>query len=430
MPNRLSLRDHADRAALTDELHARPFAQLATPVVASYVAFLTGEGSAAADRAHAEALAVALGAPWPADTRDFAIFGTDGVRVRWERHTEFTSYTVFAEGPVGPAAPFARDPLTLLPPAWLAACPGEVIVATRVAVLAPDEPLDAEAVVALLASDQNAAALVSGGDAAVYTDFRIHADGAGRILIEDRGLRPRQAGRLVQRLTEIETYRTLAMLGFQVSRALGPDLGRLEQSLAAVAGAITSSMGAADDRAALDRLSAIAAEVERIAADHSYRFAATRAYRTLVERRVEDLRQQRLAGWQTIGEFLDRRFGPAMRTVDAVAARHLALADRVQRASTLLRTRVDVALQEQNQALLRSMDDRADAQLRLQQTVEGLSVVAIGYYLVGLLAYLAKAAKAAGVPIDPDLAAGVALPLVLGAVWIGIRRLRHALKKA
>ena len=141
-------------------------------------------------------------------------------------------------------------------------------------------------------------------------------------------------------------------------------------------------------------------------------------------RRITELREDRIEGMQTIAEFMSRRLAPAVSTCEAVAKRQESLSARVARASNLLRTRVDLALEEQNRDLLKSMDRRASLQLRLQETVEGLSVVAISYYLVGIVSYMAKALKGVGLPIDPDLAVGLAIPVVLFLVWSGVKRIR------
>jgi uncharacterized membrane-anchored protein len=180
------------------------------------------------------------------------------------------------------------------------------------------------------------------------------------------------------------------------------------------------------ERRLLDRLMALAAEVERITAAADYRFGATRAYHALVERRIAELREQRIApGVPTLGETMDRRLAPAMRTCAATAGRLAALAERLARSANLLRTRVDVALEQQNHQLLTSMDRRAHLQLRLQATVEGLSVAAISYYVIGLLGHVFEAARHAGAPLDPEVATGLAVPFVLGAVWLLVRRIRR-----
>src|SRR5690606_7275024 len=209
-------------------------------------------------------------------------------------------------------------------------------------------------------------------------------------------LRPRQAGRLVQRLLEVETYRTLALLAFPMARRHVADLSRLGDELTSITQELTRAAGAGDEQALLDRLTAVSAEIERLSAETSYRFGAARAYYALVLKRIAELREERIEGLQTISEFMDRRLTPAMRTCEAVAERLDGLANRVARAGQLLRTRVDILLEAQNRDLLRSMDRRARLQLMLQETVEGLSVAAITYYGVGLVAYLAKGHAAAG----------------------------------
>ncbi|HVC10220.1 MAG TPA: DUF3422 family protein, partial [Burkholderiales bacterium] len=110
--------------------------------------------------------------------------------------------------------------------------------------------------------------------------------------------------------------------------------------------------------------------------------------------------------------------------------RLLELSERVARASALLATRVGVARERQNQDLLASMDRRASLQLRLQETVEGLSVAAITYYVVSLVGYAAKAREAAGVRINPAVAIGVAIPVVAVLAGLGVRYVRRRIARA
>jgi len=157
----------------------------------------------------------------------------------------------------------------------------------------------------------------------------------------------------------------------------------------------------------------------------SFRFGATGAYEAIVQQRIEALREARFEGRQTFAEFMLRRFDPAMRTVKSTETRLRSMTDRAFRAGELLRTKVEVDRSAQNQALLESMDRRAALQLRLQETVEGLSVVAISYYAVNLLSYL-LAPVGAGIGIDkPWIAAGLVLPVVAG-VALMTRRVRKA----
>ncbi len=229
----------------------------------------------------------------------------------------------------------------------------------------------------------------------------------------------------MQRLFEIEIYRAMSMLGLARARALGPELKRLDGALAAVMDEMVSALASPDE--SLRALLQASAEVEAAAARSSFRFGATRAYERLVTQRIEVLREQRVTDHQTIGEFMARRYDPAMRTVEAAAERLRAMSGRAARASDLLRTRVDVARSAQSATLLESMDRRADLQLRLQRTVEGLSVVAISYYAVGLALYLlAPLAAAAG--IAAPVAAAAVTPVVVLAVWWMVRRIRRTME--
>jgi uncharacterized membrane-anchored protein len=173
----------------------------------------------------------------------------------------------------------------------------------------------------------------------------------------------------------------------------------------------------------------LSAEIERIAAETTFRFGAAQAYYALVERRIDELREERISGIQTIREFIDRRLAPAMRTCESTRERLDALSRRVSRATQLLRARVEVQLESQNRDLLHSMDRRARLQLRLQETVEGLSVAAITYYAVGLVGHAGKALKALGLPVPVEVVSGAAIPVIALAVWLGVRRVRRLVSR-
>jgi uncharacterized membrane-anchored protein len=322
------------------------------------------------------------------------------------------------------ARPFAETAMGLLPPGWLAGIPGNTVVAAH-AKLAP--AAEAAPEMARIADffNGNVAVGAAVGDGAGYafTDFRIHDDGCSRFVLFDRSFTPRQAGRLMQRLFEIEAYRMMALLALPIARRQAPRVLAIERALAT----LTDDMARDGDRdeKLLGELSRLAAEVESGLAASSFRFGAARAYHDLVRQRVAELRESRQDGFQTIEEFMNRRLAPAMATCTSVSRRLHDLSERVARASALLSTRVDIARERQNQALLASMDRRARLQLRLQQTVEGLSVAAITYYIVGIVGYLAKALKAAGFSVNPDLATGLAIPLIALLIVFGLRRVRQ-----
>ena len=425
------LKDHPLRVVLTNEVHTRPSEVLSTPVRATTLAMLSGEGASEDDRHHLEKLCDWAGVPRPPEgaTHYSGSFGS--FRRKWERHTEFSTWTVFRPSAAGNGAladPFLEPALNAIPREWLAGLPGDLMVGIHVAVLDADtaEP-SPNMLAALFGSHGYIGTRIAGRAATAWTDFRIHGDGFSRILIADHSMTPTQAGRVVQRLLEIETYRVMALMALPVARGVLPRIGPIEADLADITARIAKLRGLDDERELLDRLTLLAAQTEQIAAETAYRFGAARAYYNLVERRIQELREVRIEGLPTVGEFMDRRLAPAIRTCEAVQSRLEALSQRVARASTLLRTRVEIAVEGQNAELLASMDKRAQLQLRLQETVEGFSVVAISYYLVGIVGYAAKGMKGFGMKVDPDLVVGLMIPIVIAFVWSGVRRIRKVI---
>lgn len=418
-------REHDLRRELTNELHARPQERFAAPARISHFALMTGEmeESVTADHAHLTGLCnrFDVNPPEPDVTHFTADFGE--FHLRWERHTEFTCYTVFVSGAFDD--PFQEAASDRLPADWLEAVPGELLVASALAFAADESIEDGVSKSGWFARESLCCSRVSDGSATVWTDFRIHDDGFSRFLVVDDGLTGRRAGRLIQRLLDIETYRTMALLALPEARRIGPEIARIDGILAQLSTTLGQVANVADERDLLNRLTGLAAEMEVLQAATGYRFGAARAYDALIEARIAELREERVAGWQTVGEFMSRRFAPAMRTCHSAARRLDQLSPRVARASTLLRTRVDIALEDQSQALLTSVERSARRQLRLQQTVEGLSVVAISYYLLGLIVYAATALETLVPVLSPKMAAGVALPFVVAGVWLGVRRLRN-----
>jgi uncharacterized membrane-anchored protein len=430
--------DHALRITLADEVHARPPEPVRAPVRASYVAVMVDADDRARELAHLGTLCAKHGVMPPGtDVTHFrAQFGA--LRLKWERHGEFSGYTVIADDLSG--TPFERVAASQLSAGWLAGVPGATVAAVHVE-LSSVPAGQATAVPAEMLADAFDNQIVVGagiadGAAEVYTDFQLH-EGCSRFMVVNRGLTERQAGRTLQRLFEIEAYRMLALLALPIARRQSPRIVQIESALATLTDGIatentsqTKQDGAPDDEKLLHELTRLAAEVESGLAASQFRFGACRAYFELVTRRIEELRETRLPGMQTIEEFMARRFTPAVDTCTTVSQRLHDLSERVAQASSLLSTRVSIARERQSQALLASMDRRAKLQLRLQQTVEGLSVAAICYYAAGLVGYLAKGLKAAGLRIEPDVAVAVTIPIVAVGVLMAVRRARKRIKAA
>ncbi|RPI12028.1 MAG: DUF3422 domain-containing protein [Lysobacterales bacterium] len=419
--------DHPLRIELNDEVHARPSESLKAPLRVTFLALYSDPADRAQEWEHVSALLRRYGhEPPPRATHYSADLGP--FRLKWERHSEFARYKFIVEGAA--PDPFETPALAAVPADWLAGLGGRTLVATHAAVLpAPAVPLDYEEIAARhFAGNVLVGAAVADGAGVALTDFRIR-DGYGRLLLLDRTMTQRQAGRMLQRLLEIDTYRLLALLTLPVAQQLTPWLTTAERELAEVTSQLVGATEASEP-VLLDRLTRLEAEIEQRESAHHYRFTAASAYYGLVQRRIEELREVRIQGLQTFQEFTGRRLAPAMNTCTSVAARIESLSQRVARATQLLSTRVDVSRERQNQQVLASLNRRAEAQLRLQQTVEGLSAAAITYYVVGLVGYVAKGLAHAGWPISVETVVALSIPVVALATIAGVRHVRKVVARA
>lgn len=420
---------HPDRFELANEVHARPPEALQAPTRLTFLALLSDRSKREEEWQRLVDLAQTYDAP-PPEPRTNHYSGDFGAfRIKWERHTEFSRYMIIAVD--HGEAPFERPAIDEAPADWVASIPGELMVASEVVIRpAGSDALEHDAMSrAYFGGHGMVGAILSGGSAIGFTDFHIHEDGFSRFLIEDRAATPRQAGRLVQRLLEIETYRIMAMLTLPIAQRLTPLLNDGERELAEITEAMVG-IADEDEPKLLDRLTRLQARIASEDADNRYRFTAADAYYDLVQRRIVDLREERIQGLPTFGEFIERRLAPAMGTCAAMSARQENLSRRMERATQLLSTRINIANERQNQGILESMNRRAQLQVRLQETVEGLSIAAITYYVVGLINYLVKGVKAAGAELNPALITALSIPAVAVVIALGVRKVRKMVTKA
>ncbi len=421
-------REHEFRAAVLAELHARPFLPLDAPRRIYHFAFATDHDEAVADREAVGALALAHGvlAPDPHAKFHYFIFGD--WRLRWEQHTEFTTYS-WSTG-LDAAVPFAHpDPLKAGEIAFRA--PGRLIVATQLCVVDGARPLDELA--ALFNSQSLCVIGVDDRDAQVLTDFAVDAYGFTRMLIRAKELPRFEAGRLAQRVLEIETYRTMALLGLPVARQVSPELGAMERELSGITDALNEEHDMRTSYRLLKRLSDLVASSEALSTRTAFRFDASRAYRALVKNRLAQLQERREGQYVTISDFLNARLDPAIETCNAVEARQTRFSARVERATDLMRTGITLEMERQNSALLKDMNRRTRLQMRLNRIVQGISIAALAYYLIGLFAYLAKGLKEEGVlpeKISADLASTLALPVAVLIAMAFMARVRRLSQEA
>jgi uncharacterized membrane-anchored protein len=406
---------HANRADALGEIHARPAPAISAPRALIKLCFMT-EGGPAVDHAVLSELSRRHGAAPPEKQARHHTISTGKGSLRWERHTEASTYLWEGAPPRRFGEAMTGHPFGEEFPA-----PGTLIAGARMEIRkhspASMKLIDKFDPATLCCSS------VEGGLAVVVTDFRQDSSGLTQILVLDKGMSPQRTGALAQRLFDIEIYRTLAMLGLPLAQRLSPRMRKAEDQLVA----LTSRMRTVrteESEQLLNEMTSLAADLEADAASSLYRFGASRAYDEIVHDRLNALGEEPVTGYDTWRSFLERRIAPAMRTCRSVEERQANLSRKLARAATLLRTRVDVAVEKQNRDLLHSMNTRAKLQLRLQQTVEGLSVAAVSYYVVGLIAYLAKGIGAERFGVSDSVITAIAVPVVVIAIWGVVRRIR------
>jgi uncharacterized membrane-anchored protein len=422
----------AGRISAHDELHARPVTSIVIPAMVTQLAVLTEGHSAAEETAYLRGLAAAHGLEVGATDVGLSLSLDAAASLSWERHAEYSLYTVLQ--PLDPSAVAGvSDPdllaLLPLPAGWLSGVPGRTLAAVHVVLLAAREQPDPDAArqaQLLLGPGRMLGSLVKDGTARLYTTYRLRPDGTSRFLVLCDDVTEGRAGRIAASLLDAERYRMLALLGFPLARRLVARLDELESRLAEFTHAIEDEHR--DDRTLLDELIALAAQVETEIAAHAGPFGASTAYFTITEQRIDDLRGTSLPGLMGVFTFLRRRLLPAMATVETAGRRMDELSERVARTADLLRTRVEVATEAQNQDLLRELRRGQAVQLRLQETVEGLSIAAISYYVVGLWGYAAKGLKAAGLHLNVELATAASVPVVVFGVWWTLHRVKRHLR--
>jgi uncharacterized membrane-anchored protein len=412
---------HPLRARILGELHARPTRPLESPARILHFAFLIDSASAEADRKAVTKACVERGLPGPdSQTRQFRV-ELQGATLVWERHGEFVTHSwEFADIPAG--EPFSPSPAALMQKIRMLPQPGPLLVAADLNMLAGER--DPASLATLFGPLQMAVCEANAGRALIASDFAPDTFGFVRIFIANRSMPDMAAGRLAQRVLEIETYRTLALMGLPEAQNLAPSIRRIEQELPRLLDAMTQASGVEQNRKLLDALTSLASELEVGAAASLYRFGATRAYDELVRSRLDAINETPLPDYPSWDGFLARRLQPAIRTCVNTEIRQADLSRKLARAAQLLRTRVDTEVEAQNGDLLRQMGERVQLQLRLQQTVEGLSIAAITYYIASVIHHVLEGAKEAGLHVEPSMDTAILIPFIVAFVAWTVWRIR------
>lgn len=401
---------HPQRTALHNELHARPSLYFDGPAHVFHLALLGGDAACAAllqrccpDAIDAEAAQ--------------GITRLDGHPFKWERHTEFFTLTL-----VVPCSADDSEWQALPPVLAEAIAPQAAQVINAVQVLVRDEPgLDLRH----YGFKDPCGSCVGGGDAVVWSDFRLTADGTNRFLFINRRLNAYRQGRMIRRLLEIETYRMMASLTLTTAKALSQELDGFDKTLMQLSERSAGGDGH-DSKALLEAIAHLSRQVVSRTVKTRHRFGATQAYAQLVFERLGELRESHVGDCQRLGVFIERRFKPTVRYCAATEQRLEQLAKNVANLGDLLQARVQVEMEEQNAGILRSLNARADAQVKIQRAVEGLSIIAITYYLLNLFKLLYGGLNVLGMGLTArDALMGMAPPVLLVLLVI-LMRIRQA----
>lgn len=425
--------DHPARRQLHEEVHARPPIALWPNERVLSQSFLLDANSRETQIQWIQRLSKALGvANDHEQDHSFKMLTLapepQRVIIKWELHGEFATIAAITHNPVKITEPLLRSRLTLeksldelfvkLDCPTIVEAGGERISALDL--VFEHRPLFGEAQEVSSIFNGNTVLgsyILSSKRAQLWTDLRLDEDGFISYFIPHDVLGSRQAGRVARALAEAETYRMAAMIAFPVAKSLSMPLRSAESELADLSKHISQlqaepGVHTEKDGKFLGELSHLASRAEQWISGYGLRFTAAEAYSQLLTKNLFELAESPIPGVQSLSEFMDRRFQPAMGTCVWTQRRLKELSDRISRTTQTLRTRIEFVNEEQTQKLLASMDQRARLQLRLQETVESLSVLVLTYYAVSLLAYIAKGGKEAGLSIHPEIIAAIAAPVV------------------
>ena len=404
----LQHRSHPLRDILDKELQQRTFPALSAPCRLCQFMLTLSPASRSAEYSFMQQLAQQQGSHFGETDHDINL-PLFGGTLRFEKHGEFSSY-IFVQP--GSDKQLFDDPLDFLPSKdWLEQIPGQIFRVVQLSIITPLQLNTYGSIDKLFNPDNCISSLLAGDKARIWTDFQKHAEGAGRMVLLDQGLSPAALGRLVQQLFDLGNYRKLSLLGWPLARQALAKLSVLEQQLSDITQRIEHQQN--NDEHLLNEITTMAAQTEHLIASSSARLQATAAYYQLTLDRIKSLAETPIEGLLSLQDFTERRLTPAFRTSESVVYRQNALSGRLGRSTELLRTRISLKLEQQNQQLLASMDKRARLQLNMQQMVEGLSLVAISYYAVQLSD---KAIKALGYfmpQLNITLWQSVSMPLVV-----------------
>jgi uncharacterized membrane-anchored protein len=392
------------------ELHARPSIYFTGPAVIEHAALVPKRFIGLHETKSATAPALGPG---------------DKIQCQIEYHTEFITVTVVRQLD-DDATAWPVNALSLQAIKELAEIPDADLACRTTILVAGSAPSDLGPALKNFGFGDTAASAIGGGAAQICSDFRVSADQTSRIILFNKELNAYRLGRMVRRINEIETYRSMALLGLPEARRLAPRLDAFDAKLVELTDRNLATLPS-EHKTLLDEIALLSSQIISATAATRNRFGATAAYAEIVEERIAELRETHVAGFQRFGIFVARRFKPAVRTCAATALRLERLSHAAMHLIDLLQTRIQVEIEYQNAIQIQATADRAATQVKIQRAVEGFSIIAISYYLISLLKTGFETLDHAGYHLSP-LIMLVSIPIIILAVLIAVLRVKHALE--
>lgn len=407
------LRQHPSRKEILDEMHARPIVIVPTKTRVRRLVFFERPGEV-----RVYDVFVRLqnwcqhhGLSAPQNHMRQHSFTNDFFEVTWEFHNEFVTITwVTASRPNDP------EPGEI---GLEAVADLDLVCASRVDIL------DSEEVPEKLLPGFNLPSLcnvnVENGRAHIVSDFIEDSDGFVRFEFAAGALTPLRRSILTRRLLEIETYSKMALLGLPLVRSAGSELSGIEHEIGVVIRALPKTTSITSAQTAMETLNHLSLRVAALADRLSYRIAASNAYGSVIEERLASLGERPSGTGSSISNFVINRVRPAIRTMLATEKRLDSATLKITRAVSMLDARNGLELEIQNSEILATILQTSKSQFRLQKTVEGLSTIAISYYLLGIIGY-AITAPLHAMNWSKEWALSLIAPIVLlGVFWLSRR---------
>ncbi len=409
-------KEYPFRQQILEEVHARPVEMVPAELRVRRLVFVVGSetGGVAATLADFCDWCERSGFARPSnrDVRQHS-FTAGGRQVTWEFHTEFVTITWTAAPDDSDSSPEGIGLESIDGPQLLGAMRIDLVADTRV----PDALLPGFNPHSLCVIE------VEGGAGQLATDFVPDAERFTRFEFAAGGLPPLRRAILVRRILEIETYRTMALIGLPLARQHASELGSIEAELTDRVNSLAEATETTRAQTALEALHGLMVRAGRLSERLTYRFAACQAYGDILQARLGAIHERPTPLGSSLSRYILNRVEPALRTYAAMEKRLDVLFAKIERAIELLNVRIGLDVQIQNKEVLQTIAKTGRSQFLLQRTVEGLSTIAISYYTIGMLGYvLATPLEMFG--IEKTLVLSILAPFVLLGVWLMVRAVR------